>query len=131
MNDKFRGIGMTSQRSRDRLIDQLREMGIQSERVLEVMRNMPRHIFIDEARTVLAAEVAHAMRNEFARHLVDIVHRRTMVGLDADQGVGLARRMAKLAADEADWDRRETARQLEALESYNARLHVIATQNSN
>lgn len=87
--------------------------------------------FIDEARTVLAAEVAHAMRNEFARHLVDIVHRRTMVGLDADQGVGLARRMAKLAADEADWDRRETARQLEALESYNARLHVIATQNSN
>ena len=40
---------MTSQRSRDRLIDQLREMGIQSERVLEVMRNMPRHIFIDEA----------------------------------------------------------------------------------
>jgi len=40
---------MTSQRSRDRLIDQLREMGIQSEKVLEVMRNMPRHIFIDEA----------------------------------------------------------------------------------
>ena len=49
MNDKFRGIGMTSQRSRDRLIDQLREMGIRSEKVLEVMRNMPRHIFIDEA----------------------------------------------------------------------------------
>jgi len=49
MIDNFRGIGMTSQRSRDRLIDQLREMGIQSERVLEVMRNMPRHIFIDEA----------------------------------------------------------------------------------
>lgn len=40
---------MTSQRSRDRLIDQLREMGIQSEKVLDVMRNMPRHIFIDEA----------------------------------------------------------------------------------
>ena len=49
MNDKFRGIGMTSQRSRDRLIVQLRDMGIHSERVLEVMRNMPRHIFIDEA----------------------------------------------------------------------------------
>ncbi len=49
MTDNFRGIGMTSQRSRDRLIVQLREMGIQSEKVLEVMRNMPRHIFIDEA----------------------------------------------------------------------------------
>ena len=40
---------MTSQRSRDRLIEQLREMGIKSEKVLEVMRSMPRHIFIDEA----------------------------------------------------------------------------------
>ena len=40
---------MTSQRSRNRLITQLREMGIQSEAVLEVMRNMPRHIFVDEA----------------------------------------------------------------------------------
>jgi protein-L-isoaspartate(D-aspartate) O-methyltransferase len=49
MNDKFRGIGMTSQRSRDRLITQLRDMGIQSEKVLDIMRNMPRHIFVDEA----------------------------------------------------------------------------------
>lgn len=49
MNADFKGIGMTSQRSRDRLVEQLREMGIRSERVLELMRNMPRHIFIDEA----------------------------------------------------------------------------------
>ena len=49
MNSEFRGIGMTSQRSRDRLIDQLREMGIRSERVLEVIRSTPRHIFVDEA----------------------------------------------------------------------------------
>lgn len=43
------GIGMTSQRTRDRLIQRLREEGIHDERVLEVMRLTPRHIFVDEA----------------------------------------------------------------------------------
>ena len=45
----FQGIGMTSQRSRDRLVTQLREMGIRSERVLASIRSTPRHIFVDEA----------------------------------------------------------------------------------
>ncbi len=45
----IRGIGMTSQRARDRLVDQLREMGIRSEIVLELVRSTPRHIFVDEA----------------------------------------------------------------------------------
>ena len=40
---------MTSQRTRDRLVDRLREKGITDERVLEVMRTTPRHLFIDEA----------------------------------------------------------------------------------
>jgi protein-L-isoaspartate(D-aspartate) O-methyltransferase len=40
---------MTSQRTRDRLILRLREEGIHNENVLEVMRQMPRHIFVDEA----------------------------------------------------------------------------------
>ncbi len=40
---------MTSQRARDRLVRQLREMGIRSEAVLEAIRNTPRHIFVDEA----------------------------------------------------------------------------------
>ena len=46
---KHQGIGMTSQRSRNRLVDQLRAMGIESELILEAIRNTPRHIFIDEA----------------------------------------------------------------------------------
>ena len=45
----IRGIGMTSQRARDRLVEQLREMGIRSEVVLELIRSTPRHLFIDEA----------------------------------------------------------------------------------
>lgn len=40
---------MTSQRSRNRLVRQLRDMGIRSEPVLETIRSMPRHIFVDEA----------------------------------------------------------------------------------
>jgi protein-L-isoaspartate(D-aspartate) O-methyltransferase len=42
------GLGMTSQRARDRLIDRLRGEGIGDRRVLEVMRNLPRHLFVDE-----------------------------------------------------------------------------------
>ncbi len=43
------GIGMTSQRTRERLVNRLREQGIQNTHVLDVIRNTPRHIFIDEA----------------------------------------------------------------------------------
>lgn len=40
---------MTSQRARNRLVDQLRGMGITSEQILEAIRETPRHIFVDEA----------------------------------------------------------------------------------
>ena len=43
------GIGMTSQRTRDRLVQRLVEQGIESQDVLDVMRTTPRHIFLDEA----------------------------------------------------------------------------------
>ena len=49
MNNHIQGIGMTSQRTRDRLVERLRAEGIQNERVLEIMRTTPRHLFIDEA----------------------------------------------------------------------------------
>jgi protein-L-isoaspartate(D-aspartate) O-methyltransferase len=51
-----RGIGMTSQRARDRLITQLRDMSIRSPRVLDVIRTTPRHLFIDEALSSRAYE---------------------------------------------------------------------------
>ena len=43
------GIGMTSQRTRDRLISRLEQQGITNELVLDVMRRVPRHLFVDEA----------------------------------------------------------------------------------
>lgn len=56
MNFKSQGIGMTSQRTRDRLIDRLREKGIRDNRVLEAMRVLPRHLFVDEALATRAYE---------------------------------------------------------------------------
>ena len=50
------GIGMTSQRTRDRLITRLRESGITDERVLEIVRQIPRHLFMDEAIATRAYE---------------------------------------------------------------------------
>lgn len=50
------GIGMTSQRTRNRLIERLREKNITKESVLEVMRTTPRHLFLDEALSHRAYE---------------------------------------------------------------------------
>jgi protein-L-isoaspartate(D-aspartate) O-methyltransferase len=50
------GIGMTSQRTRERLVQRLCEQGITNFEVLEVMRNAPRHLFLDEAMAHRAYE---------------------------------------------------------------------------
>ena len=51
-----RGIGMTSARTRERLLQQLRDEGIHDERVLQAIRDVPRHLFIDEALASRAYE---------------------------------------------------------------------------
>ena len=59
MIDQLRGrqgIGMTSKRTRDRLVQRLRDQGIESEPVLEQIRNVPRHLFVDEALASRAYE---------------------------------------------------------------------------
>ena len=43
------GIGMTSQRTRARMVERLREQGITEARVLEAMAGVPRHLFVEEA----------------------------------------------------------------------------------
>jgi protein-L-isoaspartate(D-aspartate) O-methyltransferase len=45
----IKGIGMTSQRTRERLVQRLREKGIANEQVLDVISQTPRHLFVDEA----------------------------------------------------------------------------------
>jgi len=46
---RFYGSGLISQTARDRLVERLREQGISNENVLEIIRQIPRHHFIDEA----------------------------------------------------------------------------------
>jgi protein-L-isoaspartate(D-aspartate) O-methyltransferase len=53
---RFAGIGMTSARTRDRLIQRLQEQGITNLAVLDRIRNLPRHIFVDEALASRAYE---------------------------------------------------------------------------
>ena len=56
MKHSFSGIGMTSQRTRDRLARKLREAGIDDPAILEVIKEVPRHIFVDEALASRAYE---------------------------------------------------------------------------
>ena len=53
---RFTGIGMTSLRTRDRLVQRLRDQGIANLAVLDRIRNLPRHIFVDEALASRAYE---------------------------------------------------------------------------
>ncbi|OQW71581.1 MAG: protein-L-isoaspartate O-methyltransferase [Proteobacteria bacterium ST_bin11] len=49
MSRRIQGIGMTSRRTRERMISRLREQGISNSSVLAAMSDTPRHIFVDEA----------------------------------------------------------------------------------
>ena len=56
MNRRVAGIGMTSQRTRSRMIDRLREQGIRDEHVLAAIAAVPRHVFVEEALASRAYE---------------------------------------------------------------------------
>lgn len=56
MNGTHNGIGMTSARTRDRLIERLKAEGIENAAVLERIRTVPRHLFVDEALASRAYE---------------------------------------------------------------------------
>jgi len=56
MNTERKGIGMTSARTRERLVQRLVEQKIRDPRVLDRIRNVPRHLFVDEALASRAYE---------------------------------------------------------------------------
>lgn len=90
--------------------------------IVELSREHPG--FIDAGQTVLVAEVVHAIRNEFAINLTDIVHRRLMVGLLPDQGKSMMTSIADVAAAEAGWDKAARQAQLIRLRDYESRLRT-------
>jgi len=102
-----------------------RLLGIYGSRAVELVE-MARVEFaasyLDANETVLSAEVAFAIRYELAVDLVDIMHRRMMVGLRPDQGLSMAGEIASIAASEAGWDNAEHERQLEVLRNYSKRF---------
>jgi protein-L-isoaspartate(D-aspartate) O-methyltransferase len=54
--ERFAGIGMTSARTRARMVERLREQGIRDEVVISAMEAVPRHIFVEEALAIRAYE---------------------------------------------------------------------------
>jgi protein-L-isoaspartate(D-aspartate) O-methyltransferase len=56
MSHSVAGIGMTSQRTRSRMIERLREQGIRDEKVLAAIAAVPRHVFVEEALASRAYE---------------------------------------------------------------------------
>ena len=56
LGERMAGIGMTSTRTRNRMVERLRADGIRDELVLEAMNTTPRHIFVDEALATRAYE---------------------------------------------------------------------------
>jgi glycerol-3-phosphate dehydrogenase len=73
---------------------------------------------------VLAGEVVLAMRDEYARTLEDIVFRRMMIGLSADQGRPLYEPIADIAAAEAGWDDARRRAEIESLNAFSDSLRV-------
>jgi len=54
--EQIAGIGFTSQRTRTRMIRRLIDRGIENESLLQVLANVPRHLFVDEAISTRAYE---------------------------------------------------------------------------
>ena len=71
-----------------------------------------------------AAEIAFVIAEELPRTLTDIVYRRMMIGLDADQGRPHYAKIAELAAAEFGWDANRSADELRSLHAFSDSLRV-------
>ncbi len=101
------GIGMTSRRTRERLVARLRSRGIDDERVLAAIADTPRHMFVDEAlahrayeETALPIGAGQTISQPFvvARMTEALVARRGRLGRVLEVGTGSGYQCALLAA---------------------------------
>jgi glycerol-3-phosphate dehydrogenase len=79
---------------------------------------------IDAAESVLAAEVVFSAREEWAQTLIDIVHRRLMLGLNCDQGRALYNSIATITGDEFNWNGEKRSAELDGLNAYSDSFRV-------
>ncbi|MDP2170982.1 MAG: protein-L-isoaspartate(D-aspartate) O-methyltransferase [Rhodocyclaceae bacterium] len=100
------GIGMTSQRTRTRMIERLREQGIKNEQVLTAMAGVPRHIFVDAAAahrayedTALPLMLGQTISQPFivARMIELLLDARDKLGKTLEIGAGCGYQTAVLA----------------------------------
>lgn len=83
----------------------------------------------DEATGAVGAELILAFRDEFARTLTDALVRRTMVGMNAGQGVGSVGRAAKILANYLDWDAARVEREVAGYREYIRRFEVSGRED--
>lgn len=100
------GIGMTSQRTRTRMIERLREKGIRNEAVLRAMAAVPRHVFVEEALasrayedTALPLGMGQTISQPFvvARMIELLLNGRPSLGRTLEVGAGCGYQAAVLA----------------------------------
>jgi len=99
------GIGMTSQRTRARMVQRLRENGIRDERVLAAMASVPRHLFVEEALasrayedTALPIGFSQTISQPFVvARMVELVLQKEKTGTVLEVGTGCGYQAAVLA----------------------------------
>ncbi len=100
------GVGMTSQRTRTRMIERLREKGIRNESVLAAMAKVPRHIFVEEALasrayedTALPLGMGQTISQPYivARMIELLLNGRHSIGKTLEVGAGCGYQAAVLA----------------------------------
>lgn len=100
------GIGMTSQRTRVRMIERLREKGVRNEAVLTAMANVPRHVFVEEALasrayedTALPLGMGQTISQPYivARMIELLLNGRSSLGKTLEIGAGCGYQAAVLA----------------------------------
>lgn len=100
------GVGMTSQRTRARMIERLREKGIRNEAVLKAMAAVPRHVFVEEALasrayedTALPLGMGQTISQPFvvARMIELLLNGRSSLGKTLEVGAGCGYQAAVLA----------------------------------
>jgi len=105
MNSMHAGIGMTSARTRGRMIERLRTQGIQDETVLAAMSSVPRHVFVDEALSSRAYDdvslpIGHAQtisQPYIVARMTEILRKGKQLGRVLEVGTGCGYQAAVLS----------------------------------
>jgi len=129
------GIGMTSQRTRERMVERLREQGITDVRVLAAMAGVPRHLFVEEALASRAYEDS-ALPIGFGQtisqpyvvaRMIEVLMQNRSLGKVLEVGTGCGYQAAVLASVAAEVYSIERIREL--LERARANLRELRLKN--